>query len=139
MEDKYHRIRYYLSTKNMDQATLEIIKQQLLERRRSLGVELKDVTGNVTDASGESQASFPDYGNDDDENSAEVETFTTNLSLEKVFASSLRDIDSALERIANGTYGTCKYCGQPIDERRLLARPASSSCISCKEERKNRT
>ena len=111
----------------MDTKTVETIKQQLLKHRQSVQQELKDVAGRVPDASGESQASFPDYGSDDDENSAEVETFTTNLSLEKVLASSLRDIDSALERIEKGTYGACKYCGKPIDERRLIARPASSS------------
>jgi DnaK suppressor protein len=66
-----------------------------------------------------------------------VETFTTNLSLEKVLANSLRDIESALDRLAKGTYGTCKYCGNQIDERRLLARPASSACVTCKENFKS--
>lgn len=120
----------------MDQATLDTIRQKLLDRKAHLEAELKDVSVNAP--AGETTASFPDYGTDEDENSAEVETFTTNLSLEKVLTSSLRDIDAALERIEKGTYGVCKYCGKPIDERRLLARPASSSCISCKEEMKNR-
>lgn len=121
----------------MDQATLEIIKQKLEERRERLLEEMKDVMGGVN-RDGESAASFPDYGTDEDENTAEVETFTTNLSLEKVLAQSLRDIDAALDRIAEGAYGNCKYCGKSIDERRLLARPASSSCISCKESMKSR-
>ncbi len=121
----------------MEQTTLQTIKEKLLDRKHELEAELKEVTGTVPSTNGEAAASFPDYGNDDDENSAEVETFTTNLSLEKVLASSLRDIESALARIENGTYGICKYCGKPIDERRLLARPASSSCIDCKEKIKN--
>ncbi len=122
---------------SMDQAVLQTIKQKLLDRKHELEAELKEVAGSVSATSGETSASFPDYGNDDDENSAEVETFTTNLSLEKVLASSLRDVEAALQRIENGTYGICKYCGKPIDERRLLARPASSACIDCKEKMKN--
>lgn len=122
----------------MDQTAIAAIREKLLERKKGLEEELKAVVGDVLATNGEPQASFPDYGSDDDENSAEVETFTTNLSLEKVLTSSLRDTESALLRIEKGTYGTCKYCGKLIDERRLLARPASSSCISCKEEMKNR-
>ena len=29
--------------------------------------------------------------------------------------------------------GICKYCDQPIDEKRLRARPTSGACISCKK------
>ena len=122
----------------MDQTILDTIRQKLLDRKQELVGQLKEVTSAVVVTTGETSASFPDYGSDEDENSAEVETFTTNLSLEKVLTSSLRDIDAAMDRIAKGTYGTCKYCGQPIDERRLLARPASSACIDCKEKMKNR-
>lgn len=108
------------------------------ERKKKLEEQLGEVSAGAREV-GAQTAAFPDYGSDEDENTAEVETFTTNLSLEKVLAQSLRDIDSALTRIQNGTYGTCKYCGQPIDERRLLARPASSACITCKESIKNRS
>lgn len=44
-----------------------------------------------------------------------------------------RDIDKALERMREGTYGTCKYCSKEIHEARLRARPTSSSCIACKK------
>ena len=121
----------------MDSKIINTIKDSLLERQSKLMAELKDVSSAVG-AGGQREATFPDYGSDDDENTAEVETFTTNLSLEKVLTQSLRDIDSALKRSEDGTYGICKYCGNPIDERRLLARPASSACITCKESIKNR-
>lgn len=44
----------------------------------------------------------------------------------------LQDIDSALARIANGTYGICRRCGNPIEPRRLAAVPAAQTCSSCK-------
>jgi RNA polymerase-binding protein DksA len=44
----------------------------------------------------------------------------------------LADIDSALKRIEEGTYGTCVTCGQEIPLQRLEAYPAASLCIDCK-------
>jgi len=44
----------------------------------------------------------------------------------------LADIDSALKRIDDGTYGTCVGCGQEIPLQRLEANPAASLCIDCK-------
>jgi RNA polymerase-binding transcription factor DksA len=43
----------------------------------------------------------------------------------------LIDLDRALERLSEGTYGACERCGQPIAAERLEARPASRTCIGC--------
>ncbi|HAG50787.1 MAG: RNA polymerase-binding protein DksA [Deltaproteobacteria bacterium GWC2_42_51] len=43
-------------------------------------------------------------------------------------------IQEALKRIDNGTYGICEICGEDISEKRLEARPVTTSCIKCKEE-----
>jgi RNA polymerase-binding protein DksA len=49
----------------------------------------------------------------------------------------LTAIDEALQRIDEGTYGTCGRCGNPIAEERLDAIPYANRCIECKrlEER----
>ena len=44
----------------------------------------------------------------------------------------LVDIDAALKRIDEGTYGTCVSCGNEIPLGRLEAHPAASLCIDCK-------
>lgn len=75
----------------------------------------------------------PNMGDKEDENAEEVNMYSTNLTLERTIEGSLRDVEKALERIKKGTYGVCKYCNKPIDEKRLRARPASSSCIECKK------
>jgi DnaK suppressor protein len=46
----------------------------------------------------------------------------------------LRKIESALERLANGSFGTCDRCGQEIPAGRLKARPVTTLCLDCKEE-----
>ncbi len=49
-----------------------------------------------------------------------------------------RKIVEALHRIKTGTFGICEECDGHIEENRLLARPMTTLCISCKEmEEKN--
>ena len=43
-------------------------------------------------------------------------------------------IDAALARIADGSYGPCRSCGQPIAEERLRAIPYATLCIDCKRK-----
>ncbi|MEU5993241.1 TraR/DksA C4-type zinc finger protein [Spirillospora sp. NPDC047418] len=43
----------------------------------------------------------------------------------------LADIDDALRRLRDGTYGACEHCGGPIATERLAARPAARTCITC--------
>lgn len=42
--------------------------------------------------------------------------------------------EHALERIADGTYGMCESCGNPIGKRRLQAFPRATLCLSCKQQ-----
>ena len=46
----------------------------------------------------------------------------------------LYQIERALGRIADGTYGQCESCQGEITMKRLVVRPFSSLCISCMEE-----
>ncbi len=43
----------------------------------------------------------------------------------------LAEIDSALARIAEGSYGRCVRCGASIGRHRLNALPESAQCLSC--------
>jgi RNA polymerase-binding transcription factor len=43
----------------------------------------------------------------------------------------IAEIDAALGRLDDGTYGTCVRCGQPVGEGRLAARPAAATCVRC--------
>lgn len=43
----------------------------------------------------------------------------------------LNDINDALKKIEDGTYGTCEKCGMPIEEDRLEANPAARTCKAC--------
>ena len=57
------------------------------------------------------------------------------LSVELVDRASkrMRDVESALHRLAEGDYGTCADCDEPIPFRRLTAIPWASRCVRCQE------
>jgi RNA polymerase-binding protein DksA len=57
-----------------------------------------------------------------------------DYSLEENSEQVLRSIDGALQRIADGTFGICETCGQPISEERLEAIPYATQCIDCRRK-----
>lgn len=50
----------------------------------------------------------------------------------------LKKVEEALERIEDGTFGLCTECEEPIELKRLEARPTATHCVSCKEEQERR-
>jgi DnaK suppressor protein len=69
-------------------------------------------------------------------NIAETATATLDreidYTLEENSEHVLAEIDGALKRIEEGTYGVCVNCGKPIAEERLTAIPWATYCIDCK-------
>ena len=45
------------------------------------------------------------------------------------------EVDAALTRVADGSYGRCESCGRPIGAGRLEARPLARTCIDCADRR----
>lgn len=45
----------------------------------------------------------------------------------------LRDIEAALERLADGTFGACTSCGEAIILERLRAYPTAKRCAACQD------
>ncbi len=115
---------------------LKELTKALKERKAQIIKELNKITKEDKYEHEEHKAIFPDYGDKNDESANEIVTFSNNISLGKSLEDTLKDIESTLERIKKGTYGTCKYCKEPISMERLKIRPASSACIPCKKRLK---
>jgi DnaK suppressor protein len=43
----------------------------------------------------------------------------------------LAEIDSALRKLDDGSYGVCEICGRPVGDERLAARPTATRCVRC--------
>jgi len=67
-----------------------------------------------------------------DQITAEANREESSSAINRKLAS-LHEVEDALERIADGSYGTCIDCEEPIAEKRLAARPAAPRCIPCQE------
>jgi len=84
-----------------------------------------------------------DIGGGYDEDLADVASSTfereKGLALESSVQQLLTQVDEALARIEEGTYGTCVRCGNPIDAARLKVLPYATLCIKCKEEEERNT
>lgn len=110
------------------------IKQRLLDEKKRLELDLADISNRDPKHSGEFTPEYPETGgNSDDDNAAEVTNFADEISITAKLEIELRDTINSLVSLAQGTYGTCRYCGKEIDIKRLEARPTSSTCITCKK------
>lgn len=112
---------------------LNDIKKSLLDEKTKLEADLLQFAKPSKKDKTDFNADFPNYGSEVDDDVLEVEEFTVNKPLEMSLEKTLQDITKSLERLEKGGYGICKYCQKPIDEKRLLARPTSSACVSCKK------
>ncbi len=120
--------------KEIDQKTVKTIEKQLLGQKKQIMEDLSGISRHDEHENDDRTSKFPEYGDKPDENAQEINDYTTNMMAEKVLEKSLVDINNALDRIKKGNYGRCKYCDNPIAEKRLLARPTANSCVSCKTE-----
>jgi RNA polymerase-binding protein DksA len=53
------------------------------------------------------------------------------LSMAEGVIETLREVDAAIERMNNGSYGKCESCGAVITPERLEARPVARLCMDC--------
>jgi len=110
------------------------IKEQLIERKKQIEKDLEAISREDDHEADDRSASFPEYGDKADENAQEITDYSTSVVTQGVLEKSLEDVEKALKRIDDGSYGVCKYCKSPINVKRLKARPTASSCIVCKTE-----
>ncbi len=60
---------------------------------------------------------------------------TTRAALRRHLELRLREVEAALRRMEEGTYGICEECGRPIDGARLKALPFVALCLECQSKR----
>ena len=74
-------------------------------------------------------------GRDSIDESMEEEIFSTEMRLHDREKYLLGKIDKQLARLRENSIDVCESCGEKIAFRRLLARPVTTLCIDCKEQR----
>ena len=112
-------------------ADFSILRSSLKTERVRLMEELaqSEASANPTD---ERREGSP-FGKREEEATEALE-LEKRLALEKRTREQLADVEHALHKFEEGTYGLCDNCGQPIDPERLEALPQASWCMNCKAQ-----
>jgi DnaK suppressor protein len=105
----------------------------LLEARRSqLTQELAELTKPPEPGSTVS------FGKRIGDGTAEAVERISSTAAARALASALADVDRALEKLEDGSYGLCDECGQSIGAERLEAMPFATLCVACSARRSSR-
>jgi RNA polymerase-binding protein DksA len=112
------------------QIDIEHFRQRLDDERRRAANAIeylhKENPGSLEDETGESGS--PD--NHPADTATETVDREIDYTLEENSGNVLREIDAALKRIEDGTFGACATCGNPIELERLEYLPWSTQCAS---------
>jgi DnaK suppressor protein len=106
---------------------LEKFKQRLIAKRKELVSEVRGSNVGSLETSGDGIQDIADQAS-----SAYTKEFL--LSIGDAERRMLRQVDEALDKIRQDTYGLCESCGEMINERRLEALPFAKLCIKCQEK-----
>jgi DnaK suppressor protein len=93
-----------------------------------LKARLSELTSRVAEIDGELRKQL---SADLEEQAAELENREALKGIENSEIHEIHQIQDALRRISEGTYGVCAKCGVDIDPKRLMALPTATRCISC--------
>jgi len=104
--------------------------RDLLTEEHDRLVGMRDSLAEPTEGTGREPASAdPSIGNHPADAGSEMFERSLDLSIVQELEGQMQDVQHALDRIDNGTYGTCEACGRAIGAERLLARPAARFCV----------
>ena len=106
-----------------------LLRSRLESEQRRLNKELEQLIASARPS--EERREGSPFGKREEEATESLE-LEKRLALEKRIREPLAEVEHALQKFQEGTYGLCDSCGQPIDPARLEALPQASLCLNCK-------
>jgi RNA polymerase-binding protein DksA len=117
-------------------------KEELNEVRTQLRSDIKRLRSELEEVAGDLADLMRDAGESAGSDQADVGSATFERDQEMTIVNNARDMlmqsEHALERIADGTYGVCEMCGNPIGKNRLMVFPRATMCMTCKQREERR-
>jgi len=110
---------------------LNLLRSRLESEQRRLNKELEQSIASARPT--EERREGSPFGKREEEATESLE-LEKRLALEKRIREQLAEVEHALQKFQEGTYGLCDSCGQPIDPARLEALPQASLCLNCKAQ-----
>jgi len=117
----------------MDKKTKNAIEKELIKLKQEKQEILKDYQKrfNSNEYISSEASTYPYHSADLGTDAASMETTSININ---DLMNEIREIDEALMRLQNGTYGICQVCGKEIPLKRLKALPFTRLCLKCSEK-----
>jgi len=108
------------------------LKKALISKKENI---LKEVKEEISKYVSGDNKQLVDTANDEGD-WAQID-ISEDLSLQRLSAHRklMYNLDEAIRKIDEGTYGICEDCGEEISEKRLLVLPAATLCVDCQENR----
>jgi DnaK suppressor protein len=78
------------------------------------------------------------YGNHVADDATDVFEQAASVALLRKLKRDLQEVEAAILRLENGTYGRCQECGERIEWARLEARPQAPFCLRCQRRAESR-
>lgn len=119
----------------MSRNFLKEVEEKLEKQKEELETQLKKLGERSKRLRNGFEVNFPKFGDKEDENADEVSAFSDRFSLGVNLEKRLEEVNLALEKIKQGTYGLCESCQGKISEERLRAFPTAKVCLSCKDKK----
>ncbi len=122
----------------MDSFKKEHYKSLLLQQRERHNQIIDDMKENNRGNNDKyASTELSNYDNHPGDLGSEVFEMEHNMALEVNEESQLKDIEDAIERLETDAYGSCQYCGKPINEERLDIVPYTKLCIDCENKKES--
>ena len=116
--------------------------KELAEVRGELEADRERLQAEISAVERGLQDLLRDGGDGAGNDQADVGSTTLERDAEMSLANNTRDmlfqVQRALGRLEDGTYGVCESCGNPIGKLRLMAFPRATLCLSCKQREERR-
>lgn len=107
----------------------EHLRPRLEEEKKRLHDELESLDN--ANRPSETRREGSPFGKREEEATESLE-LEKRLALEKQVGEHIGEVEHALQKFEDGTYGLCDSCGKPIAPERLEALPQAGLCVECK-------
>ena len=105
----------------------ENARQELLEEQKKLQAQLERLESAEYESIG--------YGNHMADDATDAFEQAVGVTLQRSVESTLEEVEQALAKLGDGTFGICEACGARIDRARLEALLYARYCLSCQSRK----
>ena len=109
---------------------LERARERIFEEQVRVGGLVNEVRAELGPTNGDESSELADYDQHPADSASDTFEREKDFSILEQVEAELLDVERALRRLDDGTYGTCEACRGPIGDERLEVMPAARFCVA---------